>query len=99
VSHRVELYEKETARLLLAFYNEPYILHDDPERLVTLAEIAKYHAALPTLSRTLDGALSRSPDTVSSLCENDNAWWLLETAVQLRSANLFRECLILTLGP
>jgi len=97
--HEVEYSEEDFERLFSAFYNNPYTLNQNAFRLIDLTQIAKCYRALPALSRTLDGAIHRSPEFVWSLFENNNASWLLETAVQLRSAKLFRECLILTLGP
>jgi hypothetical protein len=99
VSHEVEHYKEDFERLLWAFYNKPYTLNHVAWRLNGLANIARCYAALPPLSRTLDGALHRSPEFVWSLFENSNACCLLKTATQLRSAKLFRECLFLTLGP
>jgi hypothetical protein len=97
--HEVEYSEEDFERLFSAFYNNPYTLNQNAFRLIDLTQIAKCYRALPALSRTLDGAIHRSPEFVWSLFENNTACCLLKTATQLRSAKLFRECLFLTLGP
>jgi len=54
---------------------------------------------LPVLSRTLDGVLPRNPKLSWQIHEDDLSCSLLETAVRLRHSTLFKDCLILSMGP
>jgi hypothetical protein len=74
VSYQVGCYKDTSETLLWAFYSKPYTLSREARRVVGLASMAKYHVALPAPSRTLDGALLRSPEFVLSLFEVNNAW-------------------------
>lgn len=62
--------------------------------MVTLGD---YYCLLPSLSRSLDSALLKSPEFCQQIHEHPCE--LLEFATKLRSALLFREALIYAVGP
>jgi hypothetical protein len=67
------------------------------QELRALTTIADYYCVLPALSSSIDMMLLRSPDLVGQIQVYPAAF--LEIATQLHHAGLFREALILLLGP
>ncbi|PVH75276.1 hypothetical protein DL98DRAFT_466661 [Cadophora sp. DSE1049] len=82
--------------LLQAMYNEP-IEFEDCNDLRQLTELADYYCALKVVSFALDATIGRGAFPFSQLqkqpCE------MLQVAARLRHPRLFRECLILSIGP
>ncbi|KAH7319453.1 hypothetical protein BKA65DRAFT_409686 [Rhexocercosporidium sp. MPI-PUGE-AT-0058] len=83
-------------KFLCAVYNHPYAIVDANEFL-ELVELADYYCALPTLSRTFDGAMMRSPQFVTDI--RYKSLDLLVAATKIRNALLFREALVWIVGP
>lgn len=73
-------------------YARPYKLKD-VEELQSMTTLADWLLALPALSVTLDGALSRSTKSFRSHVHQD-AVEFLPLAHQLRQPTLFKECMI-----
>lgn len=90
------LEETSFARLLSVMYNKPVSI-STPKELSRVTEMADYYFALRVLSSALDGILLRSAPMIGLL--KSNVELVLETAHKLRSPLLFRECLILSVGP
>jgi len=86
--------------LVCAFYNQPYNIasHD----LLALTELADYYCALPAVSRSLDGVFFRDADFMDTLLVEMSKSLLavlLQAAVKLRHPQLYRDCLVLSIGP
>jgi hypothetical protein len=81
---------------LSAFYGQRYSLSSCKE-FFTMTDLARFYAALPAISRSLSSTFFSSPGFIKEIracaCE------LLVAATELRHPVLFREALILTLGP
>ncbi len=82
--------------LLCAIFTKPFQILDATQ-LNHMTTMADYYGALPILSYGLSGALYNSPHFLRSI-KND-ACRLLQSACKLRHAMLFRDCLVLSLGP
>lgn len=83
--------------LLKAFYNQSYRIRDF-DQFDKLVGMADYYCGLPILSRSLDLAMSKS--YFFSWRElNKHALTVINLAVKLRNATLFRECIIHLSGP
>ena len=82
--------------LLQAMYNEPIEI-GTCDNLLQLTELADYYCALKVESFALDATIGRGGVPFSQLqkqpCE------ILQVAAKLRHVKIFRECLILSLGP
>lgn len=74
----------------------PFILENLNE-LLSLTALARFYAALPVLSRNLSNVLPQSPKFLLGM--QDKALELLVAAKELRHPLLFKDCLILCLGP
>jgi len=77
-------------------YSRPYDL-DSPQELLTMTSLARFYMALPILSRSLSAALLHSKQFVNQMAEYSET--LLVAAKELRHAELFKDCLLLSLGP
>lgn len=82
--------------LLSAMYNMRYGFCQFPA-FVRTVDLAEIYGALPLLSRTLDGALLRSPALCSAIRQHPAS--LINIATKIRHAALFKDCLITLLGP
>ncbi len=82
--------------LLCAIYTMPYILQS-PGQLLSLTTLARFYATLPVLSRTLSNVLPQSPKFLLGMQEK--VLELLVAAKELRHPVVFKDCLILCLGP
>lgn len=79
-------------KLLLAIYNARFVLGRANE-LIHMAKLADYYCALPALSRSLNEALLLNPVRIDLDKE-----YLIEVAIKLQHAELFRECVIYLAG-
>ena len=70
---------------------------DSVEELLGMTRLARFYVALPVLSRSLHNAFLQSPDFINEMAVN--APELLLAARELRHAELFKDCLLLCLGP
>jgi hypothetical protein len=77
-------------------YSLPFVLRG-PDELILLTAMARFYTALPVLSRSLLNAIMRSPDFLSNM--QNRAVELLIAAKELRHPELFKDCLLLCLGP
>jgi len=77
-------------------YSLPFVLRD-PGELILLTAMARFYAALPVLSRSLLHTIPRSPGFLSGM--QNKAVELLVAAKELRHPELFKDCLLLCLGP
>ena len=66
-------------------------------RFYQAVEFADYYCALPAISFALNGAFYTNPILVEATFLQPH--FLIETAVKLRNAVLYRECLIQTMDP
>ncbi|TVY93029.1 hypothetical protein LAWI1_G004291, partial [Lachnellula willkommii] len=82
--------------VIQAIYNWRFIIKSGAQ-LCLATELADYYCTLPSLSKSLDGAFGRSPAFCDGIFGNEIE--LLETAVKLRNAVLYRECMTLLMGP
>ncbi|TVY78170.1 hypothetical protein LSUE1_G004185 [Lachnellula suecica] len=82
--------------LLQAIHNKPFVINS-PQELDAATKLADYYCALPAFSNAVSGALIRSPALISSL--DFDAFDMIQTAMKLRNAALFRDCVIHLLGP
>jgi hypothetical protein len=74
----------------------PFIL-ESPGELLSLTSLARFYATLPVLSRSLSNVMPQSPDFLLGM--QDKALELLVAAKELRHPLLFKDYLILCLGP
>lgn len=90
--------EEETAfeKLLLAFYNRAFQITNLDE-LACMTELADYYCSLPALSSALCAAIHRSRGLSEDIFRAPLE--LLSISKKLRSDVLFKEALILSLGP
>jgi hypothetical protein len=90
--------KEETAfeKLLLAFYNRPFQITDLAE-LICMTKLADYYCSLPVLSSALCTAILRSDGLCHKICTVPTEF--LSIANKLRNDVLFKEALILSLGP
>jgi hypothetical protein len=90
--------KEETAfeKLLFAFYNRPFQIIDLAE-LICMTKLADYYCSLPVLSSALCAAILCS----DGLCHQIDAMptEFLSISKKLRNDVLFKEALILSLGP
>lgn len=77
-------------------YSLPFVLRN-PVELILLTAMARFYAALPVLSRSLLNTIPRSPGFLSGM--QNMAVELLVAAKELRHPQLFKDCLLLCLGP
>lgn len=70
---------------------------ESPGELLSLTSLARFYATLPVLSRSLLNVMPQSPDFLLGM--QDKALELLVAAKELRHPLLFKDCLILCLGP
>ena len=89
--------ERAFEAFLSSLYNRFYKL-EDRQQLILMTKVADYYCALPALSRTIDGALYRSPDVFIRRMK-DNTCEFLAAAEKLRNPALFKDCLLLSTGP
>jgi hypothetical protein len=87
----------------LAFYKIVCAVYSVPDKLTnakelpTLTVLAQFYIALPVLSRSLSYTLLPSKAFISKM--ESNASDLLVAIKQLRHAELFKDYLLLSLGP
>ena len=77
-------------------YGLPYELNAVAE-LLAMTSLARFYAALPVLSRSLSATLLRSKSFICSM--ESSASKLVVAAKELRHAELFKDCLLLSIGP
>jgi len=77
-------------------YSLGYTLENAKE-FSTMTRMARFYAALPILSRSLSASILQSRGFLSQM--DSNAEQLLGVAKELRHAELFKDCLLLYLGP
>lgn len=82
--------------LLRAMYGWSFAV-DSLSAFHAALELADYYCALPAFSAGLRGAFDSSPLLVEAIFMNP--FYMLKKAVQLRNAAMYRECLILAMGP
>ncbi|KAH8801164.1 hypothetical protein F5882DRAFT_514465 [Hyaloscypha sp. PMI_1271] len=83
-------------KLVCVMYSLPFVLRD-PGELIILTAMARFYAALPVLSRSLLNTIPRSPGFLTGM--QGKAVELLVAAKELRHPELFKDCLLLCLGP
>jgi hypothetical protein len=82
-----------------AFKNLPHAIHneccklEDTNQLCLMTKLADYYLALPALSKSLNRLLTASDIDIAS-----NALQLIEVAVKLRHAPIFKYCVIYLAG-
>jgi hypothetical protein len=82
-------------RLLCCIYNQPFDF-GDVDHLKTLATLAEFYGAGPTVSVSLDGAVARSLENLKDL--QDEALSYLEVAYRLRNRFLYKESMVHVAG-
>jgi hypothetical protein len=82
--------------ILRAIYNWRIII-DTPEQLCLVTQLADYYCALPILSSSLYAAFGRSFCFCSEIRGFEIE--LLGAAVKLRNDALYKECMVLLMGP
>ncbi|KAE9368578.1 hypothetical protein N431DRAFT_512770 [Stipitochalara longipes BDJ] len=82
--------------LLRAMYSLPYTLESATE-LITMSVMARFYASLPILSRSLSASILQSKGFLYDM--ESNSMKLVIVAKELRHAELFKDCLLLYLGP
>ncbi|KAE8450707.1 hypothetical protein EG329_006052 [Mollisiaceae sp. DMI_Dod_QoI] len=88
--------QKAFNNLLCVIFSREYQITDAAE-LNSMTEQADYYRALPVMSNTLGSAFLNSPGLLSTIGHDPCA--VLVSAYKLRHKMLFREALILSLGP
>lgn len=83
--------------VLRAMHALPYILNHG-HSIIIMTELARFYMCLPIISRTLDGAISRSP-RYFGIQVRTSSCRMLSAAVELRHKRLFKDALIWSLGP
>jgi hypothetical protein len=83
-------------KLLCAIYGRPYQL-ESADELVTMTDMARYYQALPVVSPTVYAATLKTPDFYLSIMKNPCS--ALTSAKTLRNDLLFKDSLLLCLGP
>lgn len=81
--------------LISSFYNNIIKIWDVLE-LSVVTKLADYYCALPTFSRSLDAILRRDRCRPSNM--QGEAVTLLQAAIKLRHADLFRDCVCFIAG-
>ena len=77
-------------------YGVPYELSNAKE-LLAMTALARFYGALPVLSRSLLAPLLRSESFVYSM--ESSTLQLVVAAKELRHVELFKDCLLLSVGP
>jgi len=67
--------------------------------LFTLTDLARYYQALPIVSPTVYAAAMNNPQFYTTILKSNHPCSVLESAKTLRNGLLFRDALILCLGP
>ncbi|CZR55390.1 uncharacterized protein PAC_05277 [Phialocephala subalpina] len=90
--HEVKTFQN----FLCAIFGRNYQL-DNAAELTSLTDMARYYAALPTVSATVYAAVLRSPFFADSMLLNPCS--VLLSAKTLRNVLLFKDSLVLSIGP
>ncbi|KUJ24503.1 uncharacterized protein LY89DRAFT_745391 [Mollisia scopiformis] len=83
-------------KFLCAVFGRSYHLQNAVE-LATLIDMARYYGALPTVTETICAAVLRSSTFAESMFKDPHS--VLASAKTLRNYMLFKDSLILSLGP
>ena len=89
---------KAFSKLLSAIFGQPYYLFSC-EELIAITSLARFYVALPTLSRSLYGAIFHKESLWFRLGMPKYACEILSAAAELRHSDLFRDALVFSLGP
>jgi hypothetical protein len=97
ISKSPKMLEQEAFEMLLcAIYSRRYDVN--PMSLLALTRLADYYNALPVVSRSLDSAFLRNSEFISDLFV-DYYEEILPAAIKLRHRELYKDCLVLSIGP